>query len=766
MLTPKSPNFPPAPLVTLASLAALLSAPLPLAAQSDPSAIPPSAIPDASTVSVEIKVNTLANRHTISPYIYGGAFPPSAAYIQQSGLTLSRWGGNSTSRYNWTNGDTNLAADWYFENYGFSSSSFDSTSASFITNVSSAGGSPILTIPMLPWVAKDAVSASFSIKKYGRQCGSDPYRPDNGDGLLTDCSTDLTGNNPADAHVPLLDSPGKSDPAGSVYRSKWLEAEAADFGKQPHFYNMDNEPDIWSGTHRDVHPEPTGYDEMASTYLARAAALKTFDPLAVRFGPVFCCWWFYWNGSDNNDKAAHGGLDFLPWWLNEIWFADQVSGKRSLDVFDVHAYFNGPNATSNLTTTRAAALRQTRDWWDSTYVSESGAVNQPWATQLQPDRTIAFVIPRMRALANTIYPGTPVSFTEWNGALAGETDFSTALADADAYGILGREGMYAASRWVAASQGGPGYEALLLYRNADGRHDGFQSLSVQAANTLSPNLFSVYASTDPAGDKLTLLVVNKDPANTAKATISVEGFSPNGMKTYTLSQAKPATIVASSTEAWSATQSFAPYSATLIVASGSTPQKPAVEWALNPDVLASPASSSVTISPAILSGKGTVKLTAGSGTGSLTVKLTQPKLAVGSDALVTLTAPSKPGLYPFSITGVDSSNVTQSQQGWLLVGNPAATLTKTGDNQSAPRGKTLTLTANFVPGSSGATPGNVTILFTASAGKLSSRIVRTGSSGAAEVTLTLPDTPGKVTVTAQEPIPWGGEKVTFTETAQ
>ncbi|CAM5646442.1 hypothetical protein SANTM175S_01473 [Streptomyces antimycoticus] len=28
------------------------------------------------------------------------------------------------------------------------------------------------------------------------------------------------------------------------------------------FYNLDNEPDLWSSTHRDVHPEGTGYDEI------------------------------------------------------------------------------------------------------------------------------------------------------------------------------------------------------------------------------------------------------------------------------------------------------------------------------------------------------------------------------------------------------------------------------------------------------------------------------------------------------------------------
>ncbi len=54
----------------------------------------------------------------------------------------------------------------------------------------------------------------------------------------------------------------------------------------------------------------------------------------------------------------------------------------------------------------------------------------------------------MRAIVNMIYPGTPMSFTEWSAAFAGESDFSTALGDADAYGIFGRERMY----WLRAGR--------------------------------------------------------------------------------------------------------------------------------------------------------------------------------------------------------------------------------------------------------------------------------------------------------------------------
>ena len=41
--------------------------------------------------------------------------PPT---ITDSGMTVVRWGGNATSRYNWKTYTYNAANDWYFEDFG------------------------------------------------------------------------------------------------------------------------------------------------------------------------------------------------------------------------------------------------------------------------------------------------------------------------------------------------------------------------------------------------------------------------------------------------------------------------------------------------------------------------------------------------------------------------------------------------------------------------------------------------------------------------
>jgi hypothetical protein len=118
-----------------------------------------SATPVGAGTAVNVTVNVLANRHPISSYVYGGAFPQDAATITDSGLTVVRWGGNAASTYNYQLGTNNADNDYYFEDFTFNAIG-DSSSTKFITDVQTAGSNPLMTMVMLPWVAQSAEIAS------------------------------------------------------------------------------------------------------------------------------------------------------------------------------------------------------------------------------------------------------------------------------------------------------------------------------------------------------------------------------------------------------------------------------------------------------------------------------------------------------------------------------------------------------------------------------------------------------------------------------
>jgi len=660
----------------------------------------------------------------------------------------------------------------------------------------------LTTMPMLNWVAKETGRWSYSVKKFGSQCKINPNNPDGGNGQKPDCKTRVTTGPLTDANYPLVDTASDCTTGNCLYRDEWMKTLSAAFGggacnvpyspiTSCHFYDMDNEPEIWDGPHSDVHPVHPGYTELANLFELKGIKLKAWDPSAVRFGPVTCCWNYYWTaGPSGDDKGAHAGIDFLPWWLNQIYWLDQINGARTLDVFDVHAYL-GPNVdTANFTDAqkRAAAGTMFRNYWDPMYYSSG--IDADWITTTQPNRGIIFQIPRLKALVNAIYPGTPLSFSEWLSFLVpqSEWDFATALSDADAFGVMGREGLSFSTRWGGpdatddtTKQPHPNFQAMKLYTNYDGAKHGFGTLSVSDQGSANPDMFTSYAALDSAGTTMTIMVLNKDPNNTANVTFNLHGFNASTYTAYTLASTNPGAISALASAAWNAMQSFAAYSITLLEVSGAQTNKPASEWYLNPDDLMIPASGTGILNPKINSGMGPVTLTtavfdafegARPCRGSLT--LTDAAITITKPATITVNTGKTTGFCHYTVTGSDGTS-TQTEGGWIVVGKPAATLSVTGGNKQsrsagAALSRPLTVTLTSVP--SGYTATGASILFTTSAGTLANGttsgtrvIATTNSSGTASVTLTLPTSKGSVTVTAQDQFALGGASVTFTETA-
>jgi len=759
------------------------------------------------STNVPVSINTLANRHQISPYIYG-INSMTTSDISNLSPGFVRFGGNEASNYNWKLFTYNAGGDWFFEDFGLNDSSGKGVDSVQLVKYTVGTGSHMLTtMPTLGWVAKESENStnrnwSYSVARYGSQCKTDPGNSDAGNGQKPDCSTRVTTGPVTDAYYPLVDTAADCTTGNCLYRNEWAAALATAFGSGTcnvpytqitscHFYDMDNEPEIWDGSHSDVHPDHPGYTELSNLFETEGTALKAWDPSAVRFGPITCCWNFLWSaGPSGDDKNAHAGIDYVPWWLNQVYWLDQINGARTLDVFDVHSYVGDNVDTTGFTNAqlRAAAGKVYRTYWDPMY--SNAGIDQDWITTTQPNRPVTFLIPRLKALVNAIYPGTPLSFSEWESWMApqSEWDFSTALSDADAFGVMGREGLSFSTRWggpsatdSATNQPHPNYQSMKLYTTYDGSKHGFGTLSVLDQSTSSPDLFTSYAALDAAGTTMTIMVLNKDPDNTANVTFNLNGFNASTYAAYTLTSTNPGSIVTSASTAWSATQSFAPYSVTLLVVSGNQPSKPASDWYLNPDDLMIPASGAGILHPKIMSGTATVTLTSavfdayeGATACSGSLALSNSTITASQPGTITVNAGSTPGFCHYTVTGSDGTAI-QTQGGWIVVGKPSATLAaQSGNNQSGSAGAALSqsLAVKLTSAPSGFTTTGAGILFTTSAGTLSngttsgtSVIATTNSSGTASVTLTLPSTRGPVTVTGQDQFALGGTTVTFTETS-
>jgi len=186
---------------------------------------------------VSITVDVLANRHLISPYIYGVNYPNDVAYITNTNTPLVRWGGNATSTYNWQLHTYNADNDYFFEDFdaGALNNPADGDSAQFIKDVKTAGSRPMMTMAMLPWVAQTAETSanghwSFPATSWPSQCAFDPFNLSAGNGLMvgtcnSNSPTHLTAKSAdiSNAYFPLLDDHTQACPSGNcVYRIDWV----------------------------------------------------------------------------------------------------------------------------------------------------------------------------------------------------------------------------------------------------------------------------------------------------------------------------------------------------------------------------------------------------------------------------------------------------------------------------------------------------------------------------------------------------------------
>lgn len=487
-----------------------------------------------------LSVNVAANRRLINPDIYGINYA-SEALATAVRLPVRRWGGNATTRYNYLYDTANHASDWYFENIPKDNPNpaalpNGSTADLFVEQDRRTGTKTIMTLPLIGWTPKSrAYACGFSVAKYGAQQSTDPWRPDCGNGIRTNGSK-ITGNDP-------LDTSSVADPAfvqGWINHLKSRYGDAAAGGVA--FYNLDNEPMLWNDTHRDAHPNPTSYDELRDRTYSYAAAIKAADPTAKTLGPVLFGWtaYFYsaldwapggswWNNPQ--DRNAHGGVPFTPWYLGQMRAYEQQHGVRILDYLDLHYYPQASGVTLSPVgdaATQALRLRTTRSLWDPTYVDESW-INEP-----------VRLIPRMREWVDQNYPGTKLAVTEYNwGAL---DHLNGALAQADVLGIFGREGLDLATLWEPPDVNDPVAFAFRMYRNYDGANAGFGEVSVQASSADQGQL-SIYAAERSGDGALTLMVINKTVGNLTSA-LSLSAFTPaSSAQVYRYSQANLGAIV-------------------------------------------------------------------------------------------------------------------------------------------------------------------------------------------------------------------------------
>jgi hypothetical protein len=491
------------------------------------------ALPATLRGQVTFSINLTQGQSAISPFIYGvntnGNGGQANQGLDQSAyanlnLAFERWGGDRLTAYNYTNNASNAGSDYMYENDNYlgGGSTPGGAFIPFLQAAQSSNAGALITIPINGYVAADF---------------DGPQNPD----ILPQDSTHFVPEYPTEAQDP--------DPASNhVYENGAVQIAENNFTpstSQPLAIELDNEPELWNSTHPEVHPGQVTYAELMQKSIAYATMIKQVDPNAEVYGWGSYGWYGYTTLNNAPDSAADG--NFMDYYLSNFAAASAAAGTRLLDSLELHWYptntgLNADGVPTEVNTDDispgvvAARLQAPRSLWDPTYTETSGITEDDTHGPIE-------LIPRTDAQIAEYYPGTKLSFGEYNYGAG--YDISGGIAEADVLGIFGKYGVYSAcENSISAISDAYIDGAFQIFRNYDGNDSTFGDTEVQANNSDTVNT-SVYASVDADDpDHLTVVAINKED-QTDTATINVaDGVNYKTIGIYTLTSASSTPVFA------------------------------------------------------------------------------------------------------------------------------------------------------------------------------------------------------------------------------
>jgi len=123
---------------------------------------------------------------------------------------------------------------------------------------------------------------------------------------------------------------------------------------------MDNEPEIWNGTHDDIMAEQPSAEEFMQNYFEIAKKARAKFPEIKICGPVPANEWQWYNWK--NDAISYNGKRYtwLEYFILRIAEEQEATGIRLLDVLDIHFYPGESNPED--------IVQLHRVYFDKTYV--------------------------------------------------------------------------------------------------------------------------------------------------------------------------------------------------------------------------------------------------------------------------------------------------------------------------------------------------------------------------------------------------------------
>ena len=516
---------------------------------------------DVLDVTAKLDINAAGT--PVSPYIYGVSHGDAEA-LHEMGVTVRRQGGNLSSVYDWRTGFTSAGHDWFFENRKMLETPHPQENVWVVMHRENKkyGMKSFFTMPS-EWVAKDGTSSGFPKELYPDCEQFAPDRPDacNGKSKQKDkegkpipfkCGKQPTQNG---KHV------------GIEYNVELLKYAMKDagFGRADQggidVIALDNEPMLYTETHRDMWCKGFTYDEYWARTKKYAELLRNADPTVKIAAPALWGWTAYSHATaDLEYREAHGlgwhETDKFPDYRKYGPFAldfmrrcaeyKKKTGKNLIDIFVFHGYPMTPKLgwdnraefTNPSVELQELRVRDVRKFWDESYRDpDTWMGKEAWSKG-----NVAYV-PLMRRWMKEAGWDVPIAIGEYDysGPEGGE-EISAAVAQAESLAAFARTQLAYSMYWADPRKHGPVYFAFKMYRNPDGKRTAVGD-RFMVAKVSDDNSVGVYLFKDPKRKLASLMVHNKRATKGARVAVDLGAAVPaQKANRYEYSRANPKAI--------------------------------------------------------------------------------------------------------------------------------------------------------------------------------------------------------------------------------
>ncbi len=457
------------------------------------------------TQDVTITINASQDKRAVSPYIYGANnwFDKPAQFYKDAGLRMARTnGGNNATKYNWRK-KLSSHPDWYNNVYA---NDWDKTSIDVSIN------HPNLQVMWaFQLLGRVASSTEYNFDDWAfNQAnwweglhqnlagGGIPNTENPNEGALVEGDIDLyTVEWPADSTVAILDH--------------WFGEGGLGLDKnQFRYWSMDNEVDIWNGTHDDIMSDGLlPASEFMDRYIEVAKKARAKFPEIKICGPVTTSEWQWYKWGDEAIVIDGKYYCWLEYFIKRLADEEDSTGIRLIDVVDLHNY---PYASSN-----SQALQVHRMYYDKSYVYPGAngvkTINGGW-----DNINKEYIFTRINDWLIEYFGedhGITCGISEWSPA---STDPSVvSVVYASHLGTFANNGVELFTPWTWEKGM---WETLHLFSHYA------QNFSVSSTSSLE-NTVSAYTTVNETTDSMTVIIVNRDINSSREVNVNINDFPVN-----------------------------------------------------------------------------------------------------------------------------------------------------------------------------------------------------------------------------------------------